>query len=90
MPKETYESEARVALSPAGVASLLKAGFGGVVVESSAGAAAKFSVSLKSSVPLEFHFIFSSQSRWRMAPIAVSMSDKANEPKDDSEWFHAS
>ena len=44
VPKETYESEARVALSPAGVAALRKAGFAGVVVESSAGVAANFSV----------------------------------------------
>lgn len=45
MPKETGENEARVALTPAGVASLLKAGFGKVVVEKSAGAAANFTVS---------------------------------------------
>lgn len=52
MPKETYESEARVALTPAGVASLRKAGFAGVVVESSAGAAANFSVRSPLSSPL--------------------------------------
>ena len=45
VPKETFEREKRVALSPAGVAALLKAGFQGVVVQSSAGEAAKFQVS---------------------------------------------
>lgn len=46
VPKETFSGEKRVALSPAGVASLLKAGFGGVKVEKGAGAAAKFTVSI--------------------------------------------
>lgn len=45
VPKETFEREKRVALSPAGVAALLKAGFGNVLVQSSAGEAAKFKVS---------------------------------------------
>lgn len=53
VPKETYESEARVALTPAGVAALRKAGFAGVVVESSAGAAAKFSVSITERLTLQ-------------------------------------
>jgi len=43
VPKETFENECRVALTPAGVASLRKAGFKGVIVESGAGAAANFS-----------------------------------------------
>ena len=45
VPRETFENERRVALTPAGVASLLKAGFKNVVVESGAGALANFSVS---------------------------------------------
>ena len=46
MPKETFEGEKRVALSPTGVATLVKAGFQGILVEKGAGAAAKFTVSL--------------------------------------------
>ena len=46
VPKETFSGEKRVALSPAGVAALLKAGFKGVRVEKGAGAAAKFTVSV--------------------------------------------
>lgn len=42
VPKETFEGEQRVALTPAGVQSLLKAGFKSVIVESGAGAAASF------------------------------------------------
>ena len=42
VPKETFPNEQRVALSPAAVQALTKAGFG-VVVEKDAGAAAKFS-----------------------------------------------
>ena len=45
VPKETFENEKRVALSPAGVATLIKAGFQGVLIEKGAGAAAKFTVS---------------------------------------------
>ena len=45
VPQETAENEKRVALTPAGAAALLKAGFGKVVVQSSAGAAANFAVS---------------------------------------------
>jgi Alanine dehydrogenase/PNT, N-terminal domain len=45
VPKETADSEKRVALTPAGAASLIKAGFKGVIVEAGAGAGAKFSVS---------------------------------------------
>lgn len=45
VPKETFENEKRVALSPAGVGTLIKAGFQGVLVEKGAGAAAKFTVS---------------------------------------------
>ena len=44
VPKETLERERRVALTPAGVAALLKAGFTNILVESSAGEAAKFKV----------------------------------------------
>jgi NAD(P) transhydrogenase len=43
VPKETFEGERRVALTPAGVQALLKAGFKSVIVESGAGASAKFS-----------------------------------------------
>lgn len=43
VPKETFDSEARVAVTPAGVATLLKAGFKAVNVQSGAGAAADFS-----------------------------------------------
>lgn len=46
VPKESYKGEARVALSPAGVSSLLKAGFKGVVVDSGAGEGSKFQVSI--------------------------------------------
>jgi hypothetical protein len=46
VPKESFANEQRVALSPAGVATLIKAGFKGVVVESGAGALANFPVSL--------------------------------------------
>ena len=45
VPKETLDRERRVALTPAGVATLLKAGFQSVLVQSSAGEAAKFKVS---------------------------------------------
>lgn len=45
VPKETFEGEKRVALSPAGVSTLLKAGFQGVLIEKGAGAGAKFTVS---------------------------------------------
>ena len=45
VPKETFENEKRVALSPAGVATLIKAGFQGVLIEKGAGAGAKFTVS---------------------------------------------
>ena len=44
VPKETFQGEARVSLTPAGAASLRKAGFGGVIVEAGAGAAARFAV----------------------------------------------
>lgn len=44
IPRETYENERRVALTPQGVAALKKAGFKEVVVEAGAGAAANFSV----------------------------------------------
>ncbi|KAL6776704.1 hypothetical protein ACKKBF_B30620 [Auxenochlorella protothecoides x Auxenochlorella symbiontica] len=43
VPKESFEGERRVALTPAGVAALKKAGFKEVLVESGAGAAANFS-----------------------------------------------
>lgn len=46
VPKESYKGEARVALSPAGVSSLLKAGFKGVIVDSGAGEGSKFQVSI--------------------------------------------
>lgn len=42
VPKEIFENEKRVALSPAGVQALIKQGFN-VVVESGAGEASKFS-----------------------------------------------
>ena len=45
VPKETFPGEQRVALTPAGAAALLKAGFKAVVVERGAGAAAEFAVS---------------------------------------------
>lgn len=45
VPKETFPGEQRVALTPAGAATLLKAGFKAVVVERGAGAAAEFAVS---------------------------------------------
>lgn len=45
VPKEIFENERRVAITPAGVAALTKAGFKSVLVESSAGALAEFSVS---------------------------------------------
>lgn len=44
VPKETYANECRVALTPQGVAALLKAGFCAVHVERGAGAAAQFTV----------------------------------------------
>lgn len=44
VPKETMDRERRVALSPAGVSALLKAGFKDIRVQSSAGEAAKFKV----------------------------------------------
>lgn len=44
VPKETMEREKRVALSPAGVTALLKAGFQDIRVQSNAGEAAKFKV----------------------------------------------
>ena len=44
VPKETFPGEARVSLTPAGAAALRKAGFGEVVVEAGAGAAARFAV----------------------------------------------
>lgn len=43
VPKETFEGERRVALTPAGVQALRKAGFKAVIVESGAGASANFS-----------------------------------------------
>jgi Alanine dehydrogenase/PNT, N-terminal domain len=45
VPKETFDNERRVAITPAGVATLTKAGFKSVLIESSAGALAEFSVS---------------------------------------------
>lgn len=50
VPKETFQGEARVSLTPAGVASLRKAGFSGVVVEAGAGAAARFAVRMLPSL----------------------------------------
>jgi hypothetical protein len=44
VPKEIFENERRVALTPAVVSTLLKAGFKSVVVEKGAGAAAEFTV----------------------------------------------
>lgn len=44
VPREIFENERRVALTPAGVAALKKAGFKNVVVEAQAGALANFSV----------------------------------------------
>lgn len=44
VPREIYEGERRVALTPAGVAALKKAGFKSVVVEAGAGALANFAV----------------------------------------------
>lgn len=41
VPKEIFQNEKRVALSPAGVQALIKQGFN-VVVESGAGEASKF------------------------------------------------
>jgi len=43
IPKESFPNERHVALTPAGVASLLKAGFNSVVVEKGAGSLANFS-----------------------------------------------
>ena len=43
VPKETFENEARVAITPAGVAALKKAGFKNVFVENGAGTRANFS-----------------------------------------------
>ena len=48
------DRERRVALSPAGVAALLKAGFKDVQVQSSAGEAAKFKVCYCNSEILQF------------------------------------
>jgi len=42
VPKETFPNEKRVAITPAGVATLLKEGFKEVLVERGAGAAAEF------------------------------------------------
>lgn len=42
VPRETYPSENRVAVTPAGVATLLKKGFGRVLVESGSGSGANF------------------------------------------------
>lgn len=42
VPKESYDGERRVSLTPAAIASLLKAGFKGVNVESGAGVGARF------------------------------------------------
>ena len=44
VPKESLEGERRVALSPTSAAALLKAGFGRVCVQASAGSAAQFTV----------------------------------------------
>lgn len=49
VPKETLDREKRVALTPAGVTALLKAGFQDILVQSSAGEAAKFKAG-----PLDF------------------------------------
>ncbi|KAL6744711.1 hypothetical protein V8C86DRAFT_3036518, partial [Haematococcus lacustris] len=43
VPRESFEGEKRVALTPAGAATLLKEGFAAVLVERGAGAAAEFS-----------------------------------------------
>lgn len=51
VPKETFENEKRVALSPAGVATLIKAGFQGILIEKGAGAGAKFTVSRSQQFP---------------------------------------
>jgi NAD(P) transhydrogenase len=53
VPKETFENERRVSLTPAGVAALLKQGFKEVVVESGAGEASEFNVSREASLGLE-------------------------------------
>lgn len=42
VPKESFAGEKRVALSPTGVSTLVKAGFKGVLIEKGAGAGAKF------------------------------------------------
>lgn len=42
VPKETYEAEKRVAITPTNAALLLKRGFGRVLIEKDAGAAASF------------------------------------------------
>ncbi len=44
VPKESFAGEKRVALSPTGVSTLVKAGFKGVIIEKGAGAGAKFTV----------------------------------------------
>ena len=44
VPKESFAGEKRVALSPTGVSTLVKAGFKGVLIEKGAGAGAKFTV----------------------------------------------
>jgi NAD(P) transhydrogenase len=45
VPKETFENEKRVAITPVVVETLLKQGFKSVVVEKGAGATAEFLVS---------------------------------------------
>ncbi|RYG34988.1 MAG: hypothetical protein EOO01_31825 [Chitinophagaceae bacterium] len=54
VPKETLDRERRVALSPAGVTALLKAGFQDVQVQASAGEAAKFKVDQQPHLPEQF------------------------------------
>jgi len=44
VPKESFAGEKRVALSPTGVSTLVKAGFKGILIEKGAGAGAKFTV----------------------------------------------
>jgi alanine dehydrogenase len=45
VPKETFQDERRVAITPTVVQNLLKAGFNSIVIESGAGKEAQFSVS---------------------------------------------
>ncbi len=45
VPKESWDGERRVSLSPAALQGLLKAGFKGAIVESGAGVGARFTVS---------------------------------------------